>query len=106
MVHPVSVCRSWGWGEAHKDVSGWYFSKTGGLPPPLCYDCSPYSPALPATVVQVEQESVIPEFLKGLVVVPVHVACGGPKKFPSGNGLGYGSRDMEQSPGVRLKPRA
>lgn len=79
-VHPVSVCRSWGWGEAHKDVSGWHFSKTGGLPPPLC---SPYSPTLPATVVQVEQESVIPKFLKGLVVMPVHVACGGPKNLPS-----------------------
>lgn len=44
----------------------------------------PYSPVLPATVVQVEQESVIPKFLKGLVVVPVHIACGGPTNLPSG----------------------
>lgn len=75
-------------------------------PTPLCCDCSPYSPALPTTVVQVEQESVIPKFLKGLVVVPVHVACGGPTNLPSGCVLGDGRRDTEHTPGVRLKPRA
>lgn len=73
-------------------------------PHPFAVIAPPYSPALPATIVQVEQESVIPKFLKGLIVVPVHVACGRPTNLASGCGLEDGSKDTEhpsetQSPG-------
>lgn len=114
-VRRASACRNWGGvgGEARRWVSGWYcptwgtFRQDPGSPPhPFAGLASPRAhPALPAAIVQVEQESVVPKFLKGLVVVPVHVACGGAINLPSGGGSGGGSRDTEHPPGARPKPR-
>lgn len=63
------------------------------------------SRALPTAVVQVQQEGVVPKFLEGLVMVSVHVACGGATNLPSGDGPGDGSRDTQHTPGALLKPR-
>lgn len=111
----MSACQSWGEKPAGRRQGSIApqlraqrracFGKTRGLPPPLCPRLFPLHPALPATVVQVEQESVVPKFLEGLIVVPVHVACGRATNLPLGGGPGGGSRDMEHPPGARPKPR-
>jgi len=110
-VRRASACRSWGRGGRSPPASprglepntGRISARPAVSSPPLGWGCSPPLPALPAAVVQVQQESVVPKFLEGLVVVPVHVACGRATSLRLGAGLGGGSGDEEHPPGARPK---
>lgn len=42
---------------------------------------------LPSGVVEVNKEPIIPKFGEHLVVVPVHVACGGGRRWSQGQDL-------------------
>lgn len=96
----AGVCAEAGRGEKPiRMCQGGILARLEVFPHPFTVIAPPYSPALPATIVQVEQESVIPKFLKGLIVVPVHVACGGPTNLASGCGLEDGSKDTKHSSG-------